>query len=210
MAEGRGLSTARIENLNDNVFSIVMTLLILNFKVPELPDSLARSLLPQKLLALWPDFLTYAMSFLILGIYWIGHHNQYHFIKRTDRLFLWINILFFMCVALVPFLTSLLARYLNEPIVVLIYYGSNIVTAGVFYLHWHYATQGNRLVDEIDPQVVKSTKWRILIAPASCIPLGALCFFNTKLSLLIYFLILLYYIFPVAIDRLWAVKRHEA
>jgi uncharacterized membrane protein len=57
---------------------------------------------------LWPKFVTYAVSFLSLGVYWIGHHNMYHAIRRSDCVLLWLNILFFMFVSLLPFSTSVL------------------------------------------------------------------------------------------------------
>src|SRR5207253_480116 len=67
--------------------------------------------LPLKLLALWPKFLSYLISFVILGVYWVGHHIQLSFIRQVDRPLLWINILFLLWVALVPFFTALLSEY---------------------------------------------------------------------------------------------------
>ncbi len=58
------------------------------------------------LLQLWPKFLTYAVSFISLGVYWIGYHNMYHAIRRADRLLLGLSILFFMGVSLLPFPTE--------------------------------------------------------------------------------------------------------
>jgi uncharacterized membrane protein len=105
------LSRNRIEALTDGVFAVAMTLLVLDIKVPELEPPLATAELPLKLLALWPKFLSYLISFVILGIYWVGHHIQLSFIRRADRPLLWINILFLLWVALVPFSTALLSEY---------------------------------------------------------------------------------------------------
>src|SRR4030088_188078 len=98
------LSRNRIEALTDGVFAVAMTLLVLDIKVPELEPPLAGAELPLKPLALWPKFLSYLISFVILGVYWVGHHIQLSFIRRADRPLLWINILFLLWVALVPFL----------------------------------------------------------------------------------------------------------
>jgi uncharacterized membrane protein len=78
------LSRNRIEALTDGVFAVSMTLLVLDIKVPELQEPLATAELPVKLLALWPKFLSYTSSFVILGVYWVGHHVQLSFIRRAD------------------------------------------------------------------------------------------------------------------------------
>src|ERR1700737_1299223 len=105
------LSRNRIEALTDGVFAVAMTLLVLDIKVPELPQPMATDELLRQLLALWPKFLSYVISFVILGVYWVGHHVQLSFIRRADRPLLWINILFLLWVALVPFSTALLGEY---------------------------------------------------------------------------------------------------
>ena len=89
------LGRNRIEALTDGVFAVAMTLLVLDIKVPELQQPLAASELPLRLLSLWPKFLSYTISFIILGVYSVGHHVQLSFIRRPDRPLLWINILCF-------------------------------------------------------------------------------------------------------------------
>src|SRR5260370_42083933 len=93
-----GLSKNRVETLVDGVFAIAMTLLIFNIKVPELPGGGKDPDLNRRLLALWPQFTSYAITFVMLAIYWVGHHNQFHFIRRVDRSLLWLNILFLMTI----------------------------------------------------------------------------------------------------------------
>ena len=96
-AEG-GLNKNRVETLVDGVFAIVMTLLVFDIRVPTIaPEEAAREL-PRQLIAMYPRFLAYVFSFVILGFYWVGHRAQMHYIRRTDRLLLWINILFLMSV----------------------------------------------------------------------------------------------------------------
>src|SRR5216110_2003676 len=97
------MSTARIEALADGLFSIAMTLLALNIAVPVIaPPENAAALLPRKLLDLFPAIALYAVSFVVLGIYWVAHHGQFRVIDAADRPFLWINILFMMLIALAP------------------------------------------------------------------------------------------------------------
>src|SRR5215475_9204742 len=102
------LGRNRIEALTDGVFAVAMTLLVLDIKVPELQQPLATAELPLKLLSLWPKFLSYTNSFVILGVYWVGHHFQLSFIRRADRPLLWINIFFHLWATPEIFSTSLL------------------------------------------------------------------------------------------------------
>jgi hypothetical protein len=93
--ETAGLSTTRIAAFSDSVFAFAATLLVLNIKVPELlPAQLTE--LPRQVFQLWPQLLSYIMSFVIVGIYWVAHHVMFHHIKRSDRLMLWLNITFLM------------------------------------------------------------------------------------------------------------------
>ena len=79
------LSRNRVEALTDGLFAVAMTLLVLDIKVPELQSPLDISQLAVRLLALWPKFLSYTISFVILGVYWVGHHVQLSFIRQVDR-----------------------------------------------------------------------------------------------------------------------------
>jgi uncharacterized membrane protein len=124
------LSRNRIEALTDGVFAVAMTLLVLDIKVPELEPPSATAELPLKLLALWPKFLSYLISFVILGVYWVGHHIQLSFIRRADRPLLWINVLFLLWVALVPFSTALLGEYAKTRIAIAVY-GANLIAIGL-------------------------------------------------------------------------------
>lgn len=112
-AAGSGwLTKSRVENLADGVFSIVMTLLVLDLKVPELADNFATDQsLMSSVVALYPRYASYLIGFFTIGIYWIGHHYIFHFIRRIDRNGLWLNILFMCCLSFLPFSTAVMGRY---------------------------------------------------------------------------------------------------
>jgi uncharacterized membrane protein len=134
------LSRNRVEALTDGVFAVAMTLLVLDIKVPELQAPSDISQLAVRLLALWPKFLSYTISFVILGVYLVGHHVQLSFIRKVDRPLLWINLLFLLWVALVPFSTALLSEYPMAQIAITLY-GLNLIAIGLtLALHWWYAT----------------------------------------------------------------------
>ncbi len=185
-----------------------MTLLVLDLKVPEIPQALVAPQLPQRLLELWPKLLSYILSFVILGIYWVGHHNQFHYIKRSDRLLLWINILFLMFVAFIPFSAALIGAYADQPLSVAIYGGNLVLVGAVLYLNWWYATAAHRLVDpDIDPRLVRMAARRILIAPVVYLMAIAASVVNTRLSIVLYVLVPVIYILPGRIDRHWTRRR---
>jgi uncharacterized membrane protein len=200
-AQRSALKINRLEALSDGVFAIAMTLLVLELRVPEVEGtSLAE--LPSRIMVLWPRFLSYALSFVVLGIYWIGHHNQFHYIKRSNRTFMWITILFLMCVSFIPFATALLGTYTQQPIATTIY-GSTLVATGLaLYLQWWYATTNYRLVDpDLPPQVMSLAARRILFAPCVYLFAIGISFISIELSFLLYIAVPLFYILPSHIDR---------
>ena len=99
----------RIETLADGVFAIAMTLLAFNLQPPGISIRDNRDL-QAALLAMLPSLQTYVLSFLVIGIYWISHHFQFHYVRRANRTLLWINIFFLMAVATLPFSTAVLGR----------------------------------------------------------------------------------------------------
>lgn len=75
---GGGLSKGRIEAFSDGVFAIVITLLIFNIKVPDIPRGAPAAELRHALFELWPKFLSYVISVVIVGIFWVAHHVEFH------------------------------------------------------------------------------------------------------------------------------------
>jgi uncharacterized membrane protein len=118
------MTKARLEAFSDGVFAIVITLLILDVRLPQVPYEQ----LPSALAAAGPQLVAYVLSFLLIGLYWIFHHQGLHRLERIDSVFLWINLLFLLCVSFLPFPTTLLGRYPLKtwPMVL---YGSSLLAA---------------------------------------------------------------------------------
>lgn len=193
------LSSHRIEALHDGVFAIVMTLLVLELKIPEHSVNVSEYLLEQ-----WPIMLAYIASFTVLGIYWIGQHLQFNFIEYADRVFLWLNMLFLFLVSLLPFTTGILGRQFDQQPAVLLY-GANLVAIGVVaYIAWSYAAYHHRLVDHATPdKVITDVKRRILFAPIICLIAMTVSFVSIPLSLILFLIIPPFYIVPGRVDRFW-------
>ncbi|NDJ60356.1 MAG: DUF1211 domain-containing protein [Chloroflexi bacterium] len=204
------LNTARIETLADGVFAIVMTLLVFDIVVPaqQLTDELG-GLLPA-LLTQIPNILSYVISFIILGVFWVAHHNQFFFIKRTDRTLMWINIIFLMCVSLVPFSAALFSSYGTDQVAV-VFYDLNLIAVGlVLYAHWMYASRDSHLLESpINPEVKRTVIRRILLPPVLYIIAIIFSFISVEVSIFIDILVPVLYVLPNRIDRQFRAPRNE-
>ena len=194
-----GLKPNRIGALSDGVFAIVMTLLVIELSVPTISKLNASGELGGLLLEMWPKFLAFAVSFLVLGILWSIHHFQFHFIKRSNGMFTWINILFLLSVALIPFSTALIGEYHIYSKLAVIFWGINgFLCLLMLNIVWWYATKKQNLIDkeivnnEIEPQVIKLFQIRIMMGAISFIPAIALSFVNPLISIAIYGFIVIY------------------
>lgn len=195
-----GLTTDRIQSLNDCIFAFAMTLLVLGF---DLPQSVTKPELAEALYRLWPQLTTYALSFIALGGLWVAHHNQYYWIKRSNRPFLWINIFFLFFIALIPFSTKMLAIYHTERLAIMVYGVNLIISFIILYIHWSYATYKERLTDDtINNHIVNLLRARIFIIAIANICGLLLAFFSVKASLAVLLSIQFLGIVPtVSIDR---------
>jgi uncharacterized membrane protein len=132
------MQKSRLEAFSDGVFAIVITLLILDIRFPEVEYDHFWPTLSSIL----PRILAYVMSFIIIGMYWVIHHNSMHVLRKTDRGLLWLNILLLLCISFIPFPTSLVGRYPFEagPIII---YGITLITCNLVglstlvYVHYH-------------------------------------------------------------------------
>src|SRR4051812_17865526 len=97
----------RVEAFSDGVFAIVITLLILDIRLPEVDAAH----LPGALRDALPHIVAYVMSFVIIGVYWISHHHALQRLVRVDGVLLWLNMLLLLFVSFLPFPTSMLGRY---------------------------------------------------------------------------------------------------
>ena len=174
----------RIVNLSDGVFAIAITLLILDIRVPDIPENMVSSQLPGALLSLWPQYLGYILSFVGISTFWIIHHSIFRTIRSYNRIILYLNLLFLMVVAFVPFPTSLLGEYGGRQLPVAIYaatlaVGRLLLTA----IHW-YSTRNNQLLDEPqDPATVRFFLRRGLMIPAIFLFSIAISFLSVSVAI---------------------------
>ncbi len=199
----REAKTSRIEALSDGLFAIVMTLLVLELAIPEVPKLLAAEQLHLKLLELWPKFAAYALSFIMLGILWAYHHIVFQHIRRVDGRVVWINILYLMFVALVPFSTAIIGEYTIFATTAVVLWGANFVLILLFYnIMWWYVTKNKRLLNkDISPQEVMQLKINgVSSLIVFLIPMG-LSFISPYIGIAIYILNVLWGIVMLITSR---------
>lgn len=191
------IGKSRIEALSDGIFAIVMTLLILEIRVPNLPPNSPNVEVAPALFALWPKFASYLVTFVSLGFFWVGHHIMYHAIRRADRTLLWLNICFFMFVSLLPFSTSVLNAF-PPAFVAPFFFGANLAIIGwILFFQWQYAnSQPDMVANFVSVEYRKSVRSRMLIVPVATTLTVFVCFWSVGISLTIYLLLLPLYMLP--------------
>lgn len=185
----RELKTSRIETLCDGIFAISMTLLIVGFNdMASWPGTIGEAELRKALFAMWPDFVYYVQSFLILGAFWIEHHHQFHYIRRVDLKLLVINILAFMFVALIPFSTLVVGDYGHTKIAAFLFEVSLFLAGLFFYINWRYASGEPGMMDgELDKKIVRFYNRKNLVIPIVSVAAVAITFVNPQMGSSIYF-----------------------
>ena len=155
------MSKSRLEAFSDGVFAIVITLLILDLKVPKVPYA---QLLPA-ILKTAPNFFSYVISYLIVGLFWVIHHNMLSYLSKIDRAALWLNLIFLLCVGFIPYPTALMGEYPNTQIPVVIYGLTLIISNCVGLVLWLYASSGYRLMrKEVPFALIKSITRNFVVA----------------------------------------------
>jgi uncharacterized membrane protein len=193
----------RLNAMSDGVFAIVITLMVFQLKIPEVAPDRAAAELPLALANMLPGFLTLFIGFVVLGIYWIGHNNVFLHVLKHDRLMLWLNILFLLSMALVPFPTALLVRYGDAQISVVLY-ALNLIVGGVLLdLIWWYATYNRHLMcDTVQPALVRSFHYRILTGPVIYLLAIGVSFVSLLAAKILFGVAIVYYLVPTAQDLL--------
>jgi uncharacterized membrane protein len=188
------------------VFAIAMTLLVLDLRIPQAVSTVATEHgVWVVLAALGPKFLTYFMSFLTLGIFWVGQQTQLNLLERANRDLTWLHLTFLLFVTLVPFSTAFLGAFTAFRLALVLYW-LNILLLGVaLYCTWHYANRAGLVNAQVTGAVRKTTNGRIVIAQ-SLYAFGALlCLINTYISIGFIVLVQLNYVIAPRVRWLYKV-----
>ena len=176
-----GLSFERVVFFSDAVFAIVITLLVLELKVPHVTEH-TESALRHALFELFPRVIGFVVSFLIIGLMWIEHHRIFRYIDNYNGGLLWRNLLLLLCVSFVPFPTALFSENFWSRTAFILYTGSfgAVATAKLFV--WRHAVASGLLKKELGPEFARRIGRRSLAVPLSCALAIALSFVSVLLA----------------------------
>jgi uncharacterized membrane protein len=198
-----GQSLERLAALSDGLFAIAMTLLALDLHVPASAAIHSERGLWNALGNLAPNLVTYFMTFLTLGIFWIGQQTQLNHFTHSDRNLTWIHIGFLLAVSLMPFSTALLAEFITFRLALVIYWLNILLLGAVLYGSWRYAVGTKLVKDEVTADVRSAVERRIVVAQALYAGGAVLCVFNTYLSIAVIVLVQLNYVIAPRIPTLY-------
>jgi uncharacterized membrane protein len=206
-----GHSLERLAALSDGIFAVAMTLLVLDIRVPASQALHA----PAQVQALWqsgaftqeqalwhalqplgPNLLAYLMSFLTLGIFWVGHQTQLNHFERSNRHLTWIHLTFLLGITLMPFSTALLAAFITIRLALVVYW-LNLLFLGVALLaSWRYARRAGLIKKQTTPEMVAAVERRIVVAQTLYALAMVLCVVDTYVTIAV--LVLLQLVSAVA------------
>ncbi|TMC64505.1 MAG: DUF1211 domain-containing protein [Chloroflexi bacterium] len=195
MVDEAAKDTARLETFADGVFAIAITLLVLEIRIPDPGADLGQSLLNQ-----WPSFAAYVTSFLTIGVIWVSHHQMFRIIRRTTTTFLFLNVLFLLPVAFVPYPTALVAGHILEPgtrlTAVLVYGAVSVAIAAMFNVLWAYAFRNGLVTSGPGADRARQVSRGFLIGPLIYLGGTLLAFINPFISMAVFAGLAVYWMLP--------------
>jgi uncharacterized membrane protein len=164
----------RLIFFSDGVFAIAITLLAIELKVPEI-ENYSEQELAGSLIKIIPHFISFLMSFMVIGIYWISHHRMFFFVANYNYRLLWLNLFFLFYVVLMPFSSNVYGMYSNLNTAFYLYVGNITMIALLNYTMWNYISKlKNKLSHGLDnPRLSLYYKLRALSVPI-CFGIGIL------------------------------------
>jgi uncharacterized membrane protein len=156
----------RIIALSDCVIAVAFTLLVVNVRLPssDLSDSQLESYI-QRLT--FPDTLVYLFSYVVVAISWISHYHIFNYVKRSNSIFIMLNVLFLGSIVFLPVPVAIFYIYHNQPIVWILYASTQLVTSATLLLMWLDARVDNLLDSDIPGDILTATTTRLLVLPLS-------------------------------------------
>jgi uncharacterized membrane protein len=190
---GRNLD--RLAGLSDGIFAFAMTLLALDLRPPNFPEVHSEAELWSAISTqILPRLIPYFMSFMTLGIFWVGQQTQLNILSRTDRNLTWIHIGVLLTITLLPVSTWLLASHPAYRVALLAYW-INILLYGVtLYAAWVYAVRAQLMSPEMPAAMLVAMPRRIISAQLLYAVGAALCLVNTYVSIAFIILVQLNYV----------------
>ncbi len=187
---------ARLEAFSDGVLAIVITLLVLEIKVPPLLSPASSGEALDSLVRLGPKFLGYILSFLFIAVFWINHHRFFQLIAQVESGLLWLNMLLLLAMSFIPFPTGFIGEYPWNGTALALFAVALMVAAISFHLMWRRARTAGLFHVHVEGEVVRRAINRGVLGPVLYALAAALAFVVPLGSWLLFVVVPLYYAIP--------------
>jgi uncharacterized membrane protein len=193
--QGR-LPLGRIEAFSDGIFAVAATLLVLDLKDISLPENPSSGDLWHALVAQFPKFLSWLISFIIVCKFWLNHHHLLRLARHANYGMVWLNSIFLMFQSLVPFPTALMGEYPKNPLAVGLFGIVMAFNTLLFMLLYSYILKNlpnPQMAGTEDPHVLRKS----FVGPLSYLVGTGVAWLNTDLAFAVYLITPLFFITPV-------------
>lgn len=198
------IQTTRIEAFSDGVIAIIITIMVFDLKLQETPTD---KTVWSELIKLAPKFISYAISFLILAIMWVNHHQLFHQIKHTDRKLLWYSIHLLFWMSVVPFGTNFIG---SNPWLwqASFFYGIIFFMSALsFSMLRNYVNNNNLLHDNINKQAHLKIRNKNRIALSIYLLAASMSIISVYISFVLFLVVPAMYFIPEKISHLNTIEK---
>lgn len=182
------MNKSRLEAFSDGVLAIIITIMVLEIKVP-------RGETWTDLHQLWPKFLSYTLSFLYLGIYWGNHHHLLHTVKRVSSDIIWSNLNLLFWLSLMPFSTGWMGEngFAQNTVIL---YAVSLVMCAISYTILQKAIEARHKIDPLLAKVYESQSRKGILSLTLYLLSIVFAFFDTRISGVLFFVVAILWIIP--------------
>jgi uncharacterized membrane protein len=192
------MSKGRVEALSDGVFAIVVTLLVLEIKVPHVEAHGSVAELAAALLSLAPKFVSWVISFVTVCVIWVNHHRLFALMSRIDNGLFWRNANLLLWTSFIPFPTALMGDYPDNRLAASFYGSVMFLMAAAFvFIRWHMLGHAELMVPEADHAGFRAgTRFSILMGPVAYAVGAGLAWVSATAAFICYAAIAFYFVLP--------------
>jgi uncharacterized membrane protein len=201
------IRTTRVEAFSDGVIAIVITIMVLEFKLPDFKDDDSSWRINRYLLNNLPYFVAYIFSFLMIGVLWVNHHHMFHLLERLDEKMIWKNLFFLFWLSLIPITTAIIGASPQVAESVALYGFVMLMVTLAYTLMRSYSIKHNLVHHEgerkLDQQIKKTTyrgKRKSIIALISYLLSVPLAFVNIYFAYACFLLSPIVFFIPEGVD----------
>jgi len=194
-------SLDRLVNFSDAVFAIAITLLALDVRLSGVDGTVLRPPLGSQIIELLPNLFAFALSFVVIGGYWVAHHRMFKYVERYDTRLLWINLVVLFFIGLLPFPTQVVAEYGDTTLGIQIYAGAMTLT-GLAVLGLILYAEHAKLI--VHPGTIKRTLIKSSITPAIFGTSMIVAFWSPAIAAMLWWLVALaFFVVDPLINSKW-------